>query len=290
MSWTSAPARTIFSIWSWFVFGVLLIIWVPLVGIVRLVTAPFDKGRYAAGCLFRKFAVVHQMLNPLWHFDVVGRRSPADPRRPYVVVANHESFVDILLISHLPFEMKWLSKAEFFKIPLVGWLMRMAGDIPLDRSSGRSAVQAMKQCRGSARQEGVGDDLPGGHTLGDRRAAGVQGRRLPPRRRHRRRSCRSRCTARATALRKHDWRFGVRDAEVYVLEPIETAGMTRATSPALRDRVRDDDRRQARRGRRAANAVACGVAAADAQPTRRSTRSEPVTDASRKRPLAIAGR
>ena len=139
----SAPVRTIFSIWSWFVFGVLLIIWVPLVGLVRLVTAPFDKGRYAAGFLFRKFAVVHQMLNPLWHFDVVGE-PPADPRRPYVVVANHESFVDILLISHLPFEMKWLSKAEFFKFPLVGWLMRMAGDIPLDRSSGRSAVQGVE--------------------------------------------------------------------------------------------------------------------------------------------------
>ena len=166
-------------------FGVLLIIWVPLVGVVRLVTAPFDKGRYAAGYLFRKFAVVHQMLNPLWHFDVVGQ-PPADPRRPYVVVANHESFVDILLISHLPFEMKWLSKAEFFKFPLVGWLMRMAGDIPLDRSSGRSAVKALKQCRVDARQAGVGDHLPGGHTLGVRGAAGVQGRRLPPRRRRRR--------------------------------------------------------------------------------------------------------
>ena len=37
---------------------------------------------------------------------------PDDMRRPYVVVSNHESFVDILLISHLPIEMKWMSKVE----------------------------------------------------------------------------------------------------------------------------------------------------------------------------------
>ena len=52
-----------------------------------------------------------------------------DPRRPYVAVSNHESFADIFLISHLPWEMKWLSKEAIFRIPVMGWMMRMAGDI-----------------------------------------------------------------------------------------------------------------------------------------------------------------
>ena len=104
-------------------------------------TAPFDPGRYAAGWLFRRLTVVHQTLNPLWRFHTHGTLPP-DPRRPYVVVANHESFVDILLISHLPWEMKWLSKSEFFKIPFVGWLMRLAGDIPLVRDDSKSIVTA----------------------------------------------------------------------------------------------------------------------------------------------------
>ena len=234
----SAPARTIFSIWSWFVFGVLLIIWVPLVGLVRLATAPFDKGRYAAGYLFRKFAVAHQILNPLWHFEVVGR-PPADPRRPYVVVANHESFVDILLISHLPFEMKWLSKAEFFKFPLVGWLMRMAGDIPLDRASGRSAVKALQQCRvmldrrvsviifpeGTRSKTGELQEFKDGAF----RLAVDAGVPIIPLAVH----------GTKTALRKHDWRFGHARAEVRILEPISTEGLTKRDVPALRDRVRD---------------------------------------------------
>jgi 1-acyl-sn-glycerol-3-phosphate acyltransferase len=234
----SALARTLFSVWSWFAFGVLLIIWVPLVALVRLVTAPFDKGRYAAGYLFRKFAVAHQMLNPMWHFDVVGQ-PPADPRRPYVVVANHESFVDILLISHLPFEMKWLSKAEFFKIPLVGWLMRLAGDIPLDRSSGRSAVEALKLCRvmldnrvsvmifpeGTRSESGELQEFKDGAF----RLAIDAGVPIIPLAVH----------GTKTALRKHDWRFGHARAEVRILEQVSTDGLTKADVPALRDQVRE---------------------------------------------------
>ena len=87
----------------------------PLVFVVLLVTAPFDKGRYWPGWLFRKLCVVHTWLNPLWTFRTSGVKI-ADPRRPYVVVANHESFADMFLISHLPWEMKWLSKERLLQV------------------------------------------------------------------------------------------------------------------------------------------------------------------------------
>ena len=136
---------TLCSIWSWFVFGLCVLLWLPMMAIVWLVTAPFDPPRYWTGLLFRKLTVVHQRLNPLWTFRT-GGIFPENPRKPYVIVSNHESFVDILLISHLPWEMKWLSKQELFKIPVLGWLMRMAKDIPLDRKDRRSAISAMEQC------------------------------------------------------------------------------------------------------------------------------------------------
>jgi hypothetical protein len=100
---------TIASIWSWFVFGACVCLWVPLMLITWLVTLPFDRARWWTGYLYRKMPVVVEKLNPLWHFRVTGNL-PEDPRNPYVVVSNHESFVDILLISHVPWEMKWLSK------------------------------------------------------------------------------------------------------------------------------------------------------------------------------------
>jgi 1-acyl-sn-glycerol-3-phosphate acyltransferase len=42
-----------------------------------------------------------------------------------------------------------------------------------------------------------------------------------------------------SALRKHDWRMGDTNAEVRVLEPISTEGMTEDDIPVLRERVRD---------------------------------------------------
>ena len=98
--------------------------------IAYALTVPRDPGRYVVGRMFRLAAVIGVAINPLWRFRSSGTRID-DPRRPYVVVSNHESYADIFLISHLPWEMKWLSKDTIFKIPVMGWMMSMAGDIRL---------------------------------------------------------------------------------------------------------------------------------------------------------------
>lgn len=228
---------TVLSVWSWLVLGVCVALWLPLMAIVRVVTAPFDKGRYWTGFLFRKLAVVHQTLNPLWKFRVTGDL-PDDPRRPYVVVSNHESFVDILLISHLPWEMKWLSKVEMFKIPVVGWLMRLAGDVPLRRGERASVTEALAACRDRLDQRVSVMIFPEGtrSVSGEMAAfkdgafqlaieAGVP---VLPVAVHGTR----------TALRKHDWRLGRSTAQVRVLAPISTDGMTLDDVADLRERAR----------------------------------------------------
>src|SRR3954454_4936369 len=138
--------QTIVSVWAWLVLVICVLLWFPVMVLVRLLTAPFDRGRYIVGLIFRKIAVTMSTLNPLWRFRYSGNL-PTDPRRPYVVVSNHESFTDILLISHLPWEMKWLSKAELFRIPVMGWMMWLAGDIPVERGVGTRDEAAMECCR-----------------------------------------------------------------------------------------------------------------------------------------------
>ncbi len=239
------------SIWAWIVLAVLVAVFTPLVAITRLVTAPFDPGRYHAGYLFRRLSVIHQKLNPLWSFRVTGE-IPTDPRHPYVVVANHESFVDILLISHLPFEMKWMSKSEFFKIPFVGWMMVLAGDIKLVRGDKKAGAQAsidsmdrlgkkvsvMIFPEGTRSKTGeLGEFKDGAFRIAIQ--AGVPILPLA-------------VLGTRDALIKHDWRFGHSRAEVRVLDPIPTAGLTNDDVPALRDRTRTliaatlDDMRAAR--------------------------------------------
>jgi 1-acyl-sn-glycerol-3-phosphate acyltransferase len=228
---------SIVSLWTWLVLVVCVLVWLPLMALLRLVTAPFDPGRYAVGLLFRKVPVVTAALNPLWRFRCTGAM-PADPRRPYVVVSNHESFADILLISHLPWEMKWLSKAEMFRIPVLGWMMHLAGDIPIKRGFGPSAIEAIARCREALAKrvsvmifpEGTrsttADLLP--FKDGAFRLAIDAGVPILPLVVH----------GTSTVLRKHDWRFGRSVASVRVLEPVETAGLTPADVPALKERIR----------------------------------------------------
>jgi 1-acyl-sn-glycerol-3-phosphate acyltransferase len=229
-------ARTVLSVWAWVMFGMIIVVWVPVVFVVWLCTRWSDPGRYRAGYVFRKLTVVHQHLNPLWTFRISGE-TISDPRRPYVVVANHQSFVDMLLISHLPWEMKWLSKEDFFKYPLVGWLMRMANDVKLVRGSKESIVLAMRECRdrldkkvsvmifpeGTRTEDGsVGEFKDGAFRLAIESGCPILPLAL---------------NGSYEALVKGDWRFGVTNAEVRVLTPIETTGLSKADVPMLRDTV-----------------------------------------------------
>jgi 1-acyl-sn-glycerol-3-phosphate acyltransferase len=229
--------QSIVSIWAWLVLVLCIVLWLPLMFVVWLVTAPFDRGRYTVGLLFRKIAVVEAALNPLWKFRCIGSM-PTDPRRPYVVVSNHESFVDILLISHLPWEMKWLSKKELFRLPVMGWLMTLAGDIPLKRGFGPSAIEAMAKCREvlahrvsvmifpEGTRSATAEMLP--FKDGAFRLAIDAGVAILPLAVH----------GTATALPKHDWRFGRSTAVVKVLEPVDTTGLTPTDVPALKEKVR----------------------------------------------------
>jgi 1-acyl-sn-glycerol-3-phosphate acyltransferase len=229
--------QTVISIWAWLVLVVCILLWFPVVLLARLLTAPFDSGRYVAGLIFRKIAVAMASVNPLWHFRYSGAL-PENPRRPYVVVSNHESFSDILLISHLPWEMKWLSKAELFRIPVLGWMMWLVGDVPVKRGVGPSAVEAMARCRKALESNVSVMIFPEGTRSktaellpfkdGAFRLAVEAGVPILP----------LAVSGTSTALRKHDWRFGKSVAEVRVLAPVDTAGLTLTDVAALRNRVR----------------------------------------------------
>ena len=234
----STLARTVISVWAWLSLGILLLGLVPLVAIIRVATMPFDRGAYWAGYTFRSVARVHGRLNPLWTFTVRGT-TPKDPRLPYVVVSNHESFVDMLAISQIRIEMKWVAKSTFFNIPFVGFLLMMSRDIKLvrgakgagarvyseaaERLSTRSSVMLFPEGTRSASGE-LGEFKDGAFKI----AIEAQAPILP-------------LVVHGTrdALIKHDWRFGRCNATVQILDPIPTTGMTLDDVATLREQVRD---------------------------------------------------
>jgi len=130
------------SVWVWVSTLLLVVAWTPVLAVRRL----FDKDpvRYGTGRLFRDLGVAMVRINPYWHVSISGDL-PKDPRRPYIVVSNHQSSADIPFLSHLPWEMKWMAKSELFKVPFTGWMLRLAGDIRVDRKSPRSAAIALRR-------------------------------------------------------------------------------------------------------------------------------------------------
>ena len=73
--------QSILSVWAWLDLAGCILVFFPLVAIVRLVTLPYDHGAYAAGYLFRRIGPAMATLNPLWRFRYSGTL-PANPRRP----------------------------------------------------------------------------------------------------------------------------------------------------------------------------------------------------------------
>jgi 1-acyl-sn-glycerol-3-phosphate acyltransferase len=62
------------------------------------------------------------------------------------VVANHQSFLDILVMFRLFRHFKWVSKAEMFRIPCIGWNMALNRYVKLRRGSAASIAQMMAAC------------------------------------------------------------------------------------------------------------------------------------------------
>lgn len=56
-----------------------------------------------------------------------------DPHKTYVIVANHQSFADIVILYKTHMQFKWVAKESLFRIPIFGWCMSMMKYISLSR-------------------------------------------------------------------------------------------------------------------------------------------------------------
>jgi 1-acyl-sn-glycerol-3-phosphate acyltransferase len=124
---------------------VILFLALPVQAVLLALTFPFDRNRRIAGRFLRLVGVLLTKTFPPWRLRIEGR---FPGKGPFVVVANHQSMLDILLLSHLPREMKWVAKEELFKIPWIGWMLRMTGDIAVRRGDAESGGEALARAKG----------------------------------------------------------------------------------------------------------------------------------------------
>ena len=126
--------------WAFIVVSSLLLF--PVAVVVWLLTAPFDRRLRAQHQFTCFWASLYTWLNPAWRVRVEGiehvRRDAT-----YVMVANHQSLLDILVLFRLFVHFKWVAKAELFRIVCIGWNMSLNRYIRLRRGDPGSIRQMM---------------------------------------------------------------------------------------------------------------------------------------------------
>ena len=124
--------NALLSIFFW-VSCVALIALLYFVQLILLVICfPFDKQRKILHrqCFWWSSAVIG--LSPYWKVKVNGLEN-ADPKRTYVIVANHQSLADIVVLYQLRLQFKWVAKESLFRIPFLGWCLGLCKHISLQR-------------------------------------------------------------------------------------------------------------------------------------------------------------
>ncbi len=131
---------------AYLVMAAVVFLTLPALALVVAATWPFDPTRRAAGRFLRFCGASLAWAFPLWRVRVDGAIPPG--RHPFVAVANHQSFLDVFMLARLPWEMKWVAKESLFRIPWLGWMFRLSGDIPVrrgDHESGQAVLAAARR-------------------------------------------------------------------------------------------------------------------------------------------------
>lgn len=126
-------------------------IWGGVAGVVLVGVPPMilgyplvlvDRNRALSDWYFRAIGKALVRVNPLWRVEVIGKEK-LERGGPFVIVVNHQSFADLVAMCFVDHPIKYIGKASAFHVPVFGWALRIAGQVPVvrgDRESGHAAL------------------------------------------------------------------------------------------------------------------------------------------------------
>jgi len=136
-----------------------LLVWlvgVPVVIVIFLcilLSYPFDRSGNTTHWFGRQWM---RLLLALSGVKVEVEGAENLPDGPVVMASNHQSAFDILALhAYLPVQFRWLAKKSLFKIPVVGWVMTIAGYIAIDRERASLAYKSITKAAEKIKMERV---------------------------------------------------------------------------------------------------------------------------------------
>jgi len=135
--------RWIGSLLFWAFLALTSILLFPVAVAIWALSAPFDPRKRRLHRFTCFWASLYTWCNPAWPVRVTGREK-IRPEATYVMVANHQSFLDILVLFRLFSHFKWVSKVENFRVPFIGWNMTLNRYVRLRRGDKQSIAEMME--------------------------------------------------------------------------------------------------------------------------------------------------
>jgi len=142
----------IISIMIWVVSVILTIILFFVDLFFSIILFPFDRKRKVvhAQCFWWAEAVIG--LNPYWSAQARGLEN-IDPHKTYVMVANHQSMADIVVMYKTRMQFKWVAKESLFKVPFLGWCLSLGKHIKLTRGKFESIKKLYREAANWIRKD-----------------------------------------------------------------------------------------------------------------------------------------
>lgn len=184
--WYAGVVSTLRTAYAWVLLSVIVLPLFPVAFLLRPLLLWRDPSGDGLRRLTAAWVSLYTRLTPLYRFTVDGVEHV--PREgPYVIVANHESGLDVLTLLYLGTPARFLAETWMFRIPLAGWLFRACRHIPVkpgDRDSGRRALEAAESAiaagtpvaifpEGKLSPDGLAELKPGAFVLAARTRAPI---------------------------------------------------------------------------------------------------------------------
>lgn len=134
----SALSKYIISTLLWIFVAITAILFFIVDLVVWLFTFWWDKKLRFVHLYSTYWAMFYIRINPGWQVRMEGLEK-IDKETAYVIVTNHQSAFDIILLYGLYTHFKWVAKKELAKVPVIGWNLILNRCILLDRASQASA-------------------------------------------------------------------------------------------------------------------------------------------------------